>query len=242
MITDTETGTNIVEIGDGLYRINTPLPIPGQEFSFNQYLLIADEPLLFHAGPRGLFAQVSAAVATVMPVAKLRHIGFSHVEADECGALNLWLAAAPEAAPLCSAVAAMVSMTDLADRPPRGMEDGETLDIGGRTLEWIYAPHVPHGWENGFLFERQTSTLFCGDLFTQPGIGAEPLVEGDILSPSEEFRQAMDYYAHGPNTRAVIDRLADMGPTTLACMHGSAWKGDGSAMLRSLGDSLAPAL
>ena len=237
-ITDTATGTNIAEVADGLYRINTPLPIPGSEFSFNQYLLVADEPLLFHAGPRGLYPQVSAAVATVMPVDKLRHIAFSHVEADECGSLNLWLEAAPEAAPLCSAVAAMVSVTDLADRPPRPMADGETLDLGGRTVEWIDAPHVPHGWENGFLVERESGILFCGDLFTQPGTGDEPLVEGDILGPSEAFRTAMDYYAHGPNTRAVIERLADLAPTTLACMHGSAWHGDGGEMLRALAGSV----
>src|SRR5207237_2494398 len=118
-VTNAETGTNIAEVGDGLYRINTPVPIPGQQFSFNQYLLMADEPLLFHTGLRSLFPQVREAVAAVMPVERLRHIAFSHVEADECGALNLWLEAAPHAAPLCGQIAAMVSINDMADRAPR---------------------------------------------------------------------------------------------------------------------------
>ena len=235
-VTNVETGTNIAEVGDGLYRINTPVPIPGQQFSFNQYLLMADEPLLFHTGLRSLFPHVRDAVAAVMPVEKLRHIAFSHVEADECGALNLWLEAAPQAAPLCSAVAAMVSIGDLADRPPRGLADGETVDLGGRRVRWLDAPHVPHGWECGYLFEEETRTLFCGDLFTQPGTGAEALVEGDILGPSEGFRGTMDYFAHAPQTAATLARLAQQKPQTLACMHGSAWRGDGAALLRALAD------
>lgn len=238
LVTNAETGTNICEVGDGLYRINTPVPIPGQQFSFNQYLLLADEPLLFHTGLRSLFPHVRDAVASVMPVEKLRHISFSHVEADECGSLNLWLEAAPRAAPLCSQIAAMVSVNDLADRAPRAMADGETLDIGGRILRWLDAPHVPHGWENGFLHEEVTNTLFCGDLFTQPGTGEVPLTESDILGPSEEFR-AMDYYAHGPNTRAVLERVAATEPETLACMHGSAWRGKGGDLIRALADAVA---
>ena len=239
LVTNPETGTNICEVGDGLYRINTPLPIPGQEFSFNQYLLLADEPLLFHTGMRGLFPHVRDAVARVMPVERLRHIAFSHVEADECGSLNLWLEAAPRAAPLCGAIAAMVSVNDLADRPPLGLADGETADLGGRVVRWLDAPHVPHGWECGYLYEETGRTLFCGDLFTQPGTGAEPLVEGDILGPSEDFRRPMDYYAHGPNTADVLARIAATEPETLACMHGSAWRGDGGEMIRSLAAALA---
>lgn len=239
LVTNAETGTNICEVGDGLYRINTPLPIPGQEFSFNQYLLLADEPLLFHTGMRGLFPHVRDAVAKVIPVESLRHLAFSHVEADECGALNLWLEAAPQAAPLCGALAAMVSVGDLADRPPLGLADGETVDLGGRVVRWLDAPHVPHGWECGYLYEETGRTLFCGDLFTQPGTGAEPLVEGDILGPSEAFRQPMDYYAHGPNTADVLARLAATEPETLACMHGSAWRGAGGEMIRALAAALA---
>jgi flavorubredoxin len=239
LVTNIETGTNICEVGDGLYRINTPVPLPGQAFSFNQYLLIADEPLLFHTGLRGLFPHVRDAVAAVMPVERLRHISFSHVEADECGSLNLWLEAAPHAAPLCGAVAAMVSIGDLADRGPRGLADGESLDLGGRTVRWLDAPHVPHGWECGYLYEEVTGTLFCGDLFTQPGTGAEALVEGDILTPSEDFRRPMDYYAHAPNTPAVLARIAATEPETLACMHGSAWRGKGGDMIRALAGALA---
>jgi glyoxylase-like metal-dependent hydrolase (beta-lactamase superfamily II) len=133
----------------------------------------------------------------------------------------------------------MVSIEDLADRPPRALADGEALDLGGRTVIWFDAPHVPHGWECGFLFEQQSGTLFCGDLLTQPGAGTQPLVEGDILGPSEAFRKEMDYFAHGPNTAGVLERLADMSPQTLACMHGSAWRGDGAGLLRELAIALA---
>ena len=238
LVTNPETGTNICEVGDGLYRINTPVPIPGQQFSFNQYLLLADEPLLFHTGLRSLFPHVRDAVAAVMPVEKLSHISFSHVEADECGSLNLWLEAAPHAAPLCGGIAAMVSINDLADRAPRAMADGETLSLGNRLVRWIDAPHVPHGWECGYLYEEVTGTLFCGDLFTQPGTGDVALTEGDILGPSEDFR-AMDYYAHGPNTRAVLEKLAATEPETLACMHGSAWRGKGGDLIRALADAVA---
>jgi flavorubredoxin len=239
-VTDPRSGTNIAEVAEGIYRINTPVAIAGPAgFSFNQYLVLADEPLLFHTGPRRLFALVRAAVDHVLPAEKLRHIAFSHVEADECGALNDWLAIAPEAAPLCGTIAAMTSIGDMAARPPRALADGEALALGGKTVRWFDAPHVPHGWECGYLFEEHTRTLFCGDLFTQPGPGAEPLTEGDILGPSETFRRASDYYAHGPNTDAVLERLAATAPATLACMHGSAWRGDGAALLRQLAGALA---
>jgi len=239
LVTNCETGTNICEVADGIYRINTPVPIPGQQFSFNQYLMLADEPLLFHTGLRGLFPHVRDAVAAVMPVERLRHISFSHVEADECGSLNLWLETAPHAAPLCGAIAAMVSVGDLADRPPRPLADGEKAELGGRTVMWIDAPHVPHGWECGFLYEETTRTLFCGDLFTQGGTGDTPLTEADILGPSEEFRLPMDYYAHAPNTAATLARIAATEPETLACMHGSAWRGNGGELIRALAAALA---
>ena len=239
LVTNRETGTNICEVADGIYRINTPVPIPGQQFSFNQYLMLADEPLLFHTGLRGLFPHVRDAVASVMPVEKLRHISFSHVEADECGSLNLWLEAAPHAAPLCGAIAAMVSVGDLADRAPRPLADDEKAGLGGRTVMWIDAPHVPHGWECGYLYEETTRTLFCGDLFTQGGIGETPLTEADILAPSEEFRLPMDYYAHAPNTAATLARIAATEPETLACMHGSAWRGNGGELIRALAAAVA---
>lgn len=148
MVTDSGSGTTVAEIAERIYRINTPIRFPdGQGFSFNQYLVVADAPLLFHTGPRAIFARVRDAVGRVLSVDRLRHIAFSHVEADECGALNQWLEAAPNATPLCGAVAAMVSVGDLADRPPRGLADGEAVDLGGREVRWIDAPHVPHGWD-----------------------------------------------------------------------------------------------
>jgi flavorubredoxin len=185
-----------------------------------------------------MFPLVHEAIEKVLPVARLRHIAFSHVESDECGALNELLAAAPEAAPLCGRVAAMVSIEDLADRSPRALGDGEALCIGQSTVRWFDTPHLPHAWECGFLFEERTKTLLCGDLFTQPGTGELPLTEGDVLGPSEQFRRAMDYFSHTKNARAMIERLAVNEPRTLACMHGSAWHGDGAALLRALAHEL----
>lgn len=238
-VTNSESRTNVIQIAEGIWRINTPIALDGgMPFSFNQYLVEAERALLFHTGPRQLFSLVREAVGHVMPPSRLRYIGFCHMEADECGALNEWLAVAPEAVPLCGAVGAMTSIGDLADRPPRAMSDGEVLDLGGRQVQWFDAPHVPHGWDNGFLFERVTKTLFCGDLFTQPGEGTEALVEDDILGPSESFRNSMDYFAHGPETGPTLARLAATKPQTLACMHGSAWRGDGAALLTGLAAAL----
>lgn len=233
------TDTAVDEIADGIYRISTPVAIPGAGgFSFNQYLIDDDAPLLFHTGPKRMFALTRDAVARVMPVARLRYIGLSHFESDECGALNAFLALAPEAEPVCGRIAAMVSVDDFADRPARGLSDGETLSLGRHTVRWFDTPHLPHAWECGFLFERTTSTLLCGDLFTQGGGRNKPLTEGDILGPSEAFRRQLDYFAHAPQSRAMLDRLAATAPATLACMHGSAWRGDGAALLRALADSI----
>ena len=241
-ITNAQSGTRIDEIADRTYRITTPVQLPGMGgFSFNQYLIVDDEPLLFHTGPRKMFGLVREAVASVMPVERLRHISFSHIEADECGSLNEWLAVAPRSAPLCGAFAAMLSVNDMADREPRGLQDGEGIAIGsGRTVRWLDTPHLPHGWECGYLVDEKSKTLFCGDLFTQPGADNAPLTDSDVLGPSEGMRKAMDYYAHAPNSRALIEKLAATSPTTLACMHGSAWRGDGAALLRTLADTLSP--
>ncbi|HLI10564.1 MAG TPA: MBL fold metallo-hydrolase [Alphaproteobacteria bacterium] len=236
--THTSSETSIDEIAEGIYRINTPVDIPGGGFSFNQYLILDEAPLLFHTGLRRLFPQVSAAVARVMPVERLRYIGLSHFEADECGALNQFLAAAPQAEPLCGGLAARISVNDFADRPARTLEDGEALSLGKRRLRWLDTPHLPHAWECGFLSEETTATLLCGDLFTQPGKRTPPLTEGDILGPSEAFRGRLDYYAHAANTRTLLERLAATRPRTLACMHGSAWRGDGAALLRALADRI----
>lgn len=239
-ITNRQSGTNVHEIAEGIYRINTPVAIAGgPEFSFNQYLIKDDEPLLFHTGPRKMFGLVREAVASVLPLESLRYIGFSHVEADECGSLNEWLAAAPQSVPLCGQVAGMVSINDMADRAPRTLADGEILSLGSRRVRWMDTPHLPHGWESGLLSEESTRTLFCGDLFTQPGAGGTPATEADILGPSEAFRLQMDYFSHTRNAGVMLERLAATEPTTLACMHGSAWRGDGARLLRALSDKLA---
>lgn len=230
--------TRIHEVADGIYRVNTPIDLPNGAFSFNQYLIVDEAPLLFHTGGRRLFPQVRDAVAKVMDPSKLRYVAFSHFESDECGSLNEWLATAPEAQPVCSTVAALVSVNDMADRPARALADGETLALGRRTVRWLDTPHLPHGWETGYLFEESTSTLFCGDLFTQPGRGDDAVTESDILGPSEAFRAQMDYFSATKNVSSLIAKLAATNPATLACMHGSTWRGDGAALLTELGRQL----
>lgn len=236
MIANAESGTNVHEIADGIYRINTPVSLPGAggKFNFNQYLIVDDLPMLFHSGPRQLFPFVSDAVARVVPLDKLRYVGVSHFESDECGALNQFLAVAPSAEPVCGAIAAMVSLGDYADRAPRALADAEELSLGGRVVRWVDTPHVPHGWDCGLMMDQSTETFFCGDLFTQGGPGDVALTESDILGPSEAFRRPLDYFAHAPQTQATLERLAQQAPTTLACMHGSAWRGDGGGLLRDL--------
>jgi len=240
MITNSSSGTNVHEVATGIYRINTPVVFPGGSgaFNFNQYLIADDEPLLFHTGPRRMFPLVSEAVARIVPLQQLRYLAFSHFEADECGSLNEFLAVAPNAMPACSRVAAMVSVNDVADRPARPLADGEILKLGRHELRWFDTPHLPHAWECGLMMELATRTLLCGDLFTQGGTGETPLTESDILGPSEAFRSPMDYYAHSPDTGAMLERLAAERPEVLACMHGSAWRGDGAALLRGLATTL----
>jgi len=240
VITNRDTGTSIDEIAEGIYRISTPVTgIPGG-FTFNQYLVKDEEPFLFHTGLRKMFPLVCEAIGTILPIEQMRHIAFSHFEADECGALNEFLGVAPNATPLCGQIAAMVSVDDVADRPARALEDGEILSIGAHSVRWFATPHLPHAWECGFLMEEKTKTLFCGDLFTQGGADHPALTEKDILGPSESFRAQLDYYSHTRNARAMLEKLASAKPTTLACMHGSAWKGDGAQLLRALSDVLSP--
>jgi flavorubredoxin len=239
-ITNRDSGTNVHEVAEGIYRINTPVVIPDAGgFSFNQYLVVDDETLLFHTGPRKLFPLVREAVESVVPIERLRYIGFSHVEADECGSLNDWLRVAPKAVAVCGNVAAMVSINDLADRPPRALADGELLALGKHRIRWFDTPHLPHAWECGFMLEELTSTLLCGDLFTQGGNDLPPVTEADILGPSEAFRHQMDYFSHTKNAQVMLARLASARPTTLACMHGSAWRGDGGKLLLALADALS---
>jgi flavorubredoxin len=240
MITNAQSGTRVDEVAPSIYRISTPVSVLPGGFSFNQYLVVDEEPLLFHTGLRRMFPLVREAISAVMPVERLRWVGFSHFEADECGALNEWLAASPKAQPLCGSVAAMVSVNDVADRPPRALADGEAVSLGRARVRWLDAPHLPHAWECGYLFEETNRTLLCGDLFTQPGATHSPVTEGDVLGPSETMRAAMDYFAHAPATRPLLEKLAGTKPRTLACMHGSAWSGDGGRLLLDLADALSP--
>lgn len=240
-VTNTESGTRIDEIADGLYRISTPVAIddiPGG-FTFNQFLIAADQPLLFHTGLRHHFALTREAVAAVIDPASLRWVAFSHLEADECGALNLWLDAAPDARPMCSHLGAIVSIDDIADRPARGMGDGEFVDLGGKVVQWFDTPHLPHGMDAGYLFERTGRTLMCGDLFSQPGAAQPPITEdaGAIWEPSEAMRQA---FAYAPITDApaLVSKLAAAEPEVLACMHGASYRGNGAKLLGELAAAL----
>jgi flavorubredoxin len=231
--------TTVHEIAEAVYRISTPVQFPGGVgFTFNQYLVVDEAPLLFHTGLRRMFPAVREAVSRVLPLERLRYVGFSHFEADECGSLNEWLAVAAGAVPLCGRIAAMTSVNDVADRAPRVLRHAEALTLGRSTVRWLDTAHVPHGWECGMLFEERTRTLLCSDLFTQGGTDHAPLTEGDILGPSETTRASMDYFAHAVNTQETIEQLAALEPRTLACMHGSAWRGDGGGLLRALGSIL----
>lgn len=242
-VTNATSGPNVHEISEGIFRISTPVPpnpaLPGG-FTFNQFLVVDDEPLLFHTGMRQLFPLVREAVAHVLGDAgKLRWVAFSHFEADECGSLNEWLAVAPNAQAACSAIGAMVSVNDQAARPPRGLTDGEEIALGKKRVRWLDAPNLPHNWECGYMLEATTRTLLCGDLFTHGGADVPPVTEGDVLGPSEAMRKAMpSSVARDPGARAILDKLASTEPRTLALMHGSSYRGDGAKLLRALADAL----
>jgi flavorubredoxin len=228
------TTTAIDEVGDGIYRISTFVPDVG--LAFNQILLVADESFLFHLGMRALFPAVSEAVAQVVPLDRLRWLSFGHVEADECGAMNQWLAAAPSAQVAFGGLGCMVSVNDLADRPPLPLEDQQVLDLGGKRVRYIATPHVPHGWDAGIFFEETTKTLLCGDLFTQ--LGEHPATSDDSpLAATIETEQQFGYTAAAPHTAATLDALADLRPTSLALMHGATHHGPGDTWLRELADS-----
>ncbi len=230
--------SRITEIAEGIYRLSTFVPqvAPPSGFTFNQFLVLGDDPLLFHTGPRRMFPLVRAAVARLMPPERLRWIAFGHYEADECGAMNEWLAAAPRSEVAHGETACLVSLNDTADRPPRVLEDGETIDLGkGRRVRYLDTPHVPHGWEAGVLHEESTGTLLCGDLFSQLGDGPG-LTERDIVGPAIAAEDMFRSSSLHPTTGATIRRLAGLAPRTLALMHGPSFRGDGAAALRALAD------
>jgi flavorubredoxin len=229
--------TRIDEISAGLFRFSTYVPhiAPPAGFTFNQFLVLGQEPLLFHLGHRKTFPLTAAAVSRVLPLEKLRWLSFGHVEADECGAMNDWLAAAPNAEIVHGMIGARVSIDDMADRPAHTIADDEVLDIGDRRLRFIATPHVPHGWEAGVFFEETTETLLCGDLFTHPGNGAA-IIETDIVAPAMEAEDLFGFSSLSPTTGATLRKLAALQPAALALMHGCSFRGDCSAALQDLAD------
>jgi flavorubredoxin len=230
--------TTVDEIATDIYRLSTWIPdITEHGFTMNQFLLTGDEPFLFHCGQRQLFPLVSEAINRVVPVEKLRWISFGHVEADECGAMNMFLEAAPNAEVTHGALACMLSLIDMCDRPPVPTAE-EPLDIGGHRLRFIATPHVPHNWEAGLWFDETTSTLFAGDLLTHVG-RCRALTESDCVAPALEAEQVFHATALTANLGSTLDELAALNPTTLAIMHGSSYRGDGAAQLRVLADGYA---
>ncbi len=227
-----EGETLVDEVGDGIYRFSTYL----YDFiTFNQYLVLADEPLLFHCGLRSIFEQVSDAVERIVPVSSLRWITFGHVESDESGSMNSWLAAAPNAEVAHGTIGCIVQLNDLADRPPRALAHGETMDLGGRVVRHLDTPHVPHAWEARVLYEETTGTLFGGDLFTQGG-PAPALSDADLIQPAIDYENRLPYSSLGPTTVATIRDLAELAPRNIALMHGPMYTGDGRQALLDLAD------
>jgi flavorubredoxin len=230
------TNTQIDEIAEGIYRLSTFVPDVGPTgFTFNQFLIDDDEPLLFHTGQRMLFDSVSEAIATVVPVETLRWITFGHVEADECGSMNQFLAAAPRSEIAHGGVGCMVSLNDLADRPPVPLADGQVLELGRHRVRHIDTPHVPHGWEARVLFEETTKTLLCGDLFTQLGQGPA-ITSNDVLAAASEAEDVFGASCITPTSAPTIRSLADLDPNMLAVMHGSSVAGDCKSALLGLAD------
>lgn len=227
--------TRVTEVAPDTHQLTTF--VEAANFSFNQYLVVGDQPLLVHTGGRQMFPLVCGAVSSVMPAERLRWISFGHVESDECGSMNDWLAVAPEATVVHGVLGCLVSLDDLADRPPRPLHDGEVLDIGGHRLRWIDTPHVPHGWESGVMYDETTRTLFCGDLFTRQG--AYPAIStDDIVGPAAAAEDVFHASALTPTSGSTVRRLAELEVDTLALMHGPAYAGDCRAALLALADDL----
>lgn len=231
--------TRIDEIDDGVYRLSTfvaevAAPVG---FTFNQFLIVDDEPLLFHCGHRGMFESISAAVAKIIPIERLRWISFSHLEGDEAGAMNMWLARAPRAALAHGTLGCDISYNDLADRPPRALADGETFSLGKKRMRFLATPHLPHGWDAGLMYEETSGVLLCSDLLTH--LGDAPALGGlDIVDKALAAEEMFQTMSVTPATIAGIRRLAALRPKTLAIMHGASLKGDGAAALEGLASGL----
>src|ERR671914_757950 len=230
--------TRIAEIADGIYRLSSFVPeiAPPAGFTFNQFLVLGDEPLMFHTGLRRMFALNREALSRIIPPERLRWIAYGHFEADECGAMNEWLTVAPQAQAAHGQTGCLVSLNDFADRPPRILDDGEVIDLGGgKRVRFIDTPHTPHGWDAGVLYEESTGTLLCGDLFTQLGDGPA-LTEGDVVGPAIAGEDLFRYSSLNPGMGATIRGLSKLAPRTLALMHGPSFAGDGAAALGALAD------
>ena len=229
--------TKIDEIADGIYRLSTFVPdiAPPAGFAFNSFLVRGEQPLLFHTGLRKMFPLNREAIGKLMPVDNVRWIAFGHYEADECGAMNEWMAVATNSQVAHGQTGCMVSLNDMADRAPRILADGEVIDLGGKRVRYIDTPHTPHGWDAGVMFEETTGTLLCGDLFTQ--LGDNPaLTTGDIVGPAIQGEDLFQYSSLAPGMGSAIRRLAPLKPKTLALMHGPSFQGDGAAALNALAD------
>ena len=236
---------NISEIAPDIYRLS--VFVSEINLQFNQFLVKDDEPLLFHTGMRSMFPLFQEGIAKIINPADLRWIGFSHFEADECGALNEWLEVAPNAIPICSLVGAMVSVDDFASRPAKGLADGETFSTGKNKFRFVQTPHLPHCWEAGLLFEENQKTLFCSDLFAQGG-DVKPFTESDVLETIRremiEEQQSLfaDATPYTTRTESNLQKLIGLNPKTFAVMHGSSFAGDGASSLRNLGTILREVL
>jgi flavorubredoxin len=228
----------ITEIAPDVFRLS--LFIPEANLQFNQFLVRDDEPLLFHTGMRAIFPLVREAVAKIIDPAEIRHIGFSHFEADECGSLNEWLEIAPNAEPVCSMVGALVSVNDFSSRPARGLNDGDNFTTGKYKFRFLHTPHLPHCWEAGLLFEETNRTLFSSDLFHQNG-DVEPLTEQDIIGRVRETvveynaSPLAGYMPYTRQTEANLQKLIELNPATIAAMHGSSYIGNGKQALQDFG-------
>ena len=236
---------SITEIAPDVFRLS--LFIPEANLQFNQFLVRDEEPLLFHTGMRAIFPMVREAVAQLIDPSTLRHISFSHFEADECGSLNEWLEIAPNAQAACSFVGAEVSVNDFASRPARSLADGETFATGKYNFRFLHTPHLPHCWEAGLLFEETNRTLFSSDLFHQLG-DVDPLTSDSVI---DRVRNTFLEYDGGPfagympytrQTERNMQKLIDLKPATIAAMHGSSYSGDGSQALREFGEVMKEVL
>ena len=229
--------TQIHEIAPDVFRLS--VYVPDIDMQFNHFLVRDEEPLLFHAGLKAMFPGLRAAVGTLIDLAKLRHIAWSHFESDECGALNEWLQLAPQAQPVCTLVGKLVSVDDFSIRPARGMTADDVLSTGKYRYRFFRSPHIPHGWDAGLLFEETRKTLFCSDLFHHFG-NVAPVTSSDLIDPARKAMQQMqqgplaDYMPYTSQTEGVLRGLAALEPETLAVMHGSSYIGKSGKLLTDL--------